>query len=64
MRDPGDLARELAKIGDAVDAATRHFAARDESNAALHMAPVRPAPLTVAVQAAAEAIARLRKELG
>lgn len=50
-----DAARELDKAADALDAAAKHLRARNQSDAALHMAErVRPSPLTVAVENAAE----------
>lgn len=50
-----DAARELDKAADALDAAAKHLRARNRADAALHMAEtVRPSPLTVAVENAAE----------
>lgn len=64
MRHPADMARELAKIRDAVSGAVRHFDAEAEMNAALHLATeVRPAPLAVAVKTARDDLDRLIREL-
>jgi hypothetical protein len=43
---------DLEKVLDAVDAAVRHHAMRDESNAALHLSGVRLSPLTSALAGA------------
>jgi hypothetical protein len=43
---------DLEKVLDAVDAAVRHHAMRDESNAALHLSGVRLSPLTSALSGA------------
>lgn len=44
---------DLEKINDALKAARRHHEARDESNAALHLAPqTRFSPLTSEIAAA------------
>lgn len=64
--NPEDAARELDKAADALEAAGRHFRAVNEGNAALHLAEtVRPSPLTVRVDTAAEearrAAARFRE---
>lgn len=45
---------DLEKVLDAVDAAVRHHAMRDESNAALHLSGVRLSPLTSALAGARE----------
>lgn len=63
MRTPEDLARQLGKVQDVLDVAVRHHVAKCESNAALHLSPVRPDPLTAALQGAAQDLARLREEL-
>jgi hypothetical protein len=43
---------DLEKVLDAIDAAVRHHAMRDESNAALHLSGVRLSPLTSALAGA------------
>lgn len=64
MRSPTDLARELTKIADVLDAVDRHFVAQGAADAALHMAPtVRYNPLSVAVAAAKDDIHRIINEL-
>lgn len=64
MRTNDDLRRELQKVSDGVDAAVRHFSAQAEADAALHMASiVRPNPLTVVVEAAADDLHRIIAEL-
>ena len=64
MRTATDLRRELEKVSDAVDAAVKHFRAQAEADAALHMAAVvRPNPLTIVVETAADDLHRLIAEL-
>jgi hypothetical protein len=51
---------DLEKIRDALAAAARHHISRDESNAALHLAPVtRYSPLTSTLEAEHERAERL-----
>lgn len=64
-RTDADLARELTKVVDALDAADRHFMAVAEADAAAHMATtVRPNPLATVVSIAKDDLHRLIGELG
>lgn len=52
-----NLKRELRKAADVLRAVSSHLRARDEANAALHLADtVRYVPLTVRVESALEQI--------
>jgi hypothetical protein len=63
-RSPVDLARELAKVADALAMADVHFQAEAEMNAALHMSPtIRPAPLAAAISTAHQELSRIISEL-
>lgn len=54
---------DLEKIHDVLVAAARHHEARDESNAALHLAPsARLSPLTSELVAARDRVEALLKE--
>ena len=56
-----DEVRELEKVADALAAAHRFFLNRDTMNAAVHLAgSVRYSPLTSEVEAALEAVTRLK----
>ena len=51
---------DLEKLADTLDAAYRHHVARDQSNAALHLAPqTRLSPLTSELGACCERLAGL-----
>ena len=55
-----NLVRELEKIRDAVRAADLHFRAKDEMNAALHLAAtVRSTPLAAEIAVARDSLDRL-----
>jgi hypothetical protein len=64
VRSAQDLARDLSKVFDVVEAADQHFRAEAQMNAALHMNPnVRPAPLAVAMAGARDDLDRIITEL-
>ena len=55
--------RELMKIGDALQRATRFHLFRDQMNAESHLAPsVRYSPLTSALEIALDSMTRLQNE--
>lgn len=56
-----DEARQIAKVKDVLEIAVRHHRARDEMNAALHLATTpRYSPLTVELETALETVTMLR----